>query len=301
MKKELKLGIFTLTIIVVSFFVLNYLRGEDIFDREYELTSRYENLEGLVASAPVYIKGYKAGKVTEVTYDSKAGDFIVTCSVSKDFVVPSDSKMAIYSVDIMGGKGVKIELGSSEKPAEDGDELSPVFEAGLMDALGGSIGPLLAKVTSTLDSLSVTVAGVNRILSDANQASLSRTLKSLEMTMANLRSLSSSVNGKSGEITALVDDLRAFSSKLGGIAEKIDTTMTGVNGLVDTVNDSDIKGMIESFKSLLESINDPDGSVGRLLNSDSVYNSVDSLLNDVNVLVNKIQENPKKYLKISVF
>lgn len=301
MKKELKLGIFTLTIIVVSFFVLNYLRGEDIFDREYELTSRYENLEGLVASAPVYIKGYKAGKVTEVTYDSKAGDFIVTCSVSKDFVVPSDSKMAIYSVDIMGGKGVKIELGSSEKPAEDGDALSPVFEAGLMDTLGGSIGPLLAKVTSTLDSLSVTVAGVNRILSDANQASLSRTLKSLEMTMANLRSLSSSVNGKSGEITALVDDLRVFSSKLGGIAEKIDTTMTGVNGLVDTVNDSDIKGMIESFKSLLESINDPDGSVGRLLNSDSVYNSVDSLLNDVNVLVNKIQENPKKYLKISVF
>lgn len=301
MKKELKLGIFTLTIIVVSFFVLNYLRGEDIFDREYELTSRYENLEGLVASAPVYIKGYKAGKVTEVTYDSKAGDFIVTCSVSKDFVVPSDSKMAIYSVDIMGGKGVKIELGSSEKPAEDGDALSPVFEAGLMDTLGGSIGPLLAKVTSTLDSLSVTVAGVNRILSDANQASLSRTLKSLEMTMANLRSLSSSVNGKSGKITALVDDLRVFSSKLGGIAEKIDTTMTGVNGLVDTVNDSDIKGMIESFKSLLESINDPDGSVGRLLNSDSVYNSVDSLLNDVNVLVNKIQENPKKYLKISVF
>ena len=101
MKKELKLGIFTLTIIVVSFFVLNYLRGEDIFDREYELTSRYENLEGLVASAPVYIKGYKAGKVTEVTYDSKAGDFIVTCSVSKDFVVPSDSKMAIYSVALL--------------------------------------------------------------------------------------------------------------------------------------------------------------------------------------------------------
>jgi hypothetical protein len=37
------------------------------------------------------------------------------------------------------------------------------------------------------------------------------------------------------------------------------------------------------------------------MKNDSVYNSVDSLLIDINSLVNKIQENPKKYLKISVF
>ena len=52
---------------------------------------------------------------------------------------------------------------------------------------------------------------------------------------------------------------------------------------------------------LLDNVNDPDGSIGKLLKDDSVYNSVDSLLLDLNVLVNKIQENPKKYLKISVF
>ena len=65
--KELKIGIFVVTVLVVSFFLINYLRGEDIFNREIELVSRYDNIEGLVASAPVYIKGYKAGKVAEVT------------------------------------------------------------------------------------------------------------------------------------------------------------------------------------------------------------------------------------------
>ena len=53
MKKELKIGIFAVTVIVASFFVLNYLRGEDIFNRESEYISTYSNLEGLVASAPV--------------------------------------------------------------------------------------------------------------------------------------------------------------------------------------------------------------------------------------------------------
>ena len=301
MRKELKIGIFVISILVVSFFVLNYLRGEDIFNREYELVARYDNVEGLVASAPLYIKGYKAGKVTEVSYDAERGDFVVMCSVSKDFVVPVDSKMVIYSVDIMGGKGVKINMGTSSEPVADGDTLAPLFEAGLMDSLGGSIGPLLAKVTNTLDSLSVTVSGVNSLLVDVEKVGLSTTLMHLESTMANLRSLSSAVSGKSGEITSLVDNLNEFSSKLGGIAEKIDTTMSGVNDLVLTVNNSDIEGVVRSFKDLLEGINDPDGSIGKLLNNGSVYDSIDSLLKDVNLLVDKIQENPRKYLKISVF
>lgn len=301
MKKELKIGIFVISVLVVSFFVLNYLRGEDIFNREYEIVSRYDNVEGLVASAPVFIKGYKAGKVTEVSYDSVEGDFVVTCSVSNDFEVPDDSRMVIYSIDIMGGKGVKIDMGTSSTLVSDGDTLAPLFEAGLMDSLGGSIGPLLAKVTNTLDSLSVTVSGINTLLADVEKVGLSATLAHLESTMANLRSLSAAVKGKSGAITSLVDNLNDFSSKLGGIAEKVDTTMNGVNDLVVRVNDSDIEGVVKSFKDLLDGINDPEGSIGKLLNNGSVYDSVDSLLKDVNLLVDKIQENPRKYLKISVF
>ena len=301
MKKELKIGIFVVAVLVASFFVLNYLRGEDIFNREFRISSRYESVEGLVPSAPVYIKGYKAGKVVDVIYDTAFEDFVVLCSISRDFVVPSDSKMVIYAVDIMGTKGVKIDLGTSEVPVCDGETLAPSIEAGLMDSVAGNITPLLEKVTQTLDSLSVTVSGVNRLLSDSNQNSIARTLVHVEKTMANLLSLSAAINGKSAEITALVDNLNDFSSKLGPLAEKVDTAMTGVGELIQTVNESDIDGVVTSFKTLLDNINDPDGSIGKLMNSDSVYTSVDSILMDVNVIVNKIQENPRKYLKISVF
>ena len=119
MSKEFKIGLFAVITAVVSFFLINYLRGEDIFNREIELSSRYQNVEGLVPSAPVFIKGYKAGKVAEVNYDSEAEDFEVICSIKKEFRIPSDSRMTIYSVDIMGGKGVKIELGVSDSYAQD--------------------------------------------------------------------------------------------------------------------------------------------------------------------------------------
>lgn len=301
MSKELKIGIFAVAILVVSFFMINYLRGEDIFNREIEVTSRFDQLEGLVASAPVYIKGYKAGKVSEVTYDKNTEDFEVTCSVSKDFRIPEDSRMTIYSVDIMGGKGVRIDLGTSAQSVQDGGTLAPYFEPGLMDGLAGGVGPLLEKVSNTLDSLSVTVAGVNKMLSDENQESFRGTLAHLERTMANVSAVSATVEGKSDELEDFMENLSALSHKFGAIADKADTAVGVVSDLVASLNESDIQSIVTSFKVLLENINDPDGTIGKLLVDNSVYDSVDALLSDVDTLIRKIQENPKKYIKISVF
>jgi phospholipid/cholesterol/gamma-HCH transport system substrate-binding protein len=299
--KELKIGVFVVVVLTASFFLINYLRGEDIMNREIELVSQYDNVEGLVASAPVFIKGYKAGKVSEVVYQPESGNFKVTCSIKKEFAIPEDSRMTIYAVDIMGGKGVRIDLGSSDDMAKDGDMLQPAFEPGLMDGLSAGIGPLLDKVNHTLDSLGVTVSGVNRVLSEKNTASISRTVAHLERTMADVSQVVANVEGKSKELDQFVDALSAFAGKLDGLAAKVDTTMTGVKDFVGTLNESDIDSLVVSFRELLDNINDPNGTIGKLLNDGSVYDSVDSLLNDVDTLVRKIQENPKKYIRISVF
>lgn len=299
--KEVKIGVFVVSVLVVSFFVINYLRGKDIFNKEIELVSRYDNVEGLVPSAPVFIKGYKAGKVAEVEYQPETDDFKVTCSVMKEFRIPSDSKMTIYAVDIMGGKGVKIDLGVSETLVADGSELAPAKEAGLLDGLAAGVGPLLSKLGNTLDSLSVTVAGVNAMLSESNQAAISNTIAHLERTMKSVNGIASTIDGKSAELIALVDNLASLSAKFSSIADKADGAMTGVSSIVTKIDETDIAGLVSSFKNLLEKINDPDGTVGKLLVDGSVYDSVDELLNDVDSLIKKIEENPKKYIKISVF
>ena len=301
LSKEFKIGFFAVTVIVASFFIINYLRGEDIFNREIEITSRYQNVEGLVPSAPVYIKGYKAGKVSEVNYDAVNGDFEVVCSVMKEFAIPEDSRMTIYSVDIMGGKGVRIDLGSSDSYIADGGALAPSFEAGLMDGLEAGIAPLLEKVTSAMDSLAVTVSGVNKLLADGNQARFANTLAHLERTMSDLSSVAASVEGKSQELESFIVNMESHSGKFSNIADKADSTMTSVASIASSISGSDLEAVISSFKDLLENMNDPDGTIGKLFVDNSVYDSVDALLSDVDSLVRKIQENPKKYIRISVF
>ena len=299
--KEFKIGVFVVVVLTASFFVINYLRGKDIFNKEIEIVSEYPDVAGLVESAPVFIKGFKAGKVSEVAYDSETELFKVTCSVKKEFRIPADSKMTIYAVDIMGGKGVKIDLGNSDVAVEDGGALAPAFEAGLLDGLAAGLEPLMTKVGNTLDSLSVTVSGINAMLSESNRHSIARTLAHLEKTMRDVNGIAAAVNGRSEEISAFIVNLENISLKLGSMVEKADTLVGEAGEVVATLNESDIEALVSSFQTLLQNINDPDGTVGKLLVDGSVYDSVDELLRDVDSLVKKIQENPKKYLKISVF
>lgn len=299
--KELKIGAFFVTVLVMSFFLINFLRGEDLLNREIEVSARYDDLGGLTESAPVYIKGYKAGKVTDILYNKVNGDFLVTCSILKEFIIPEDSKMTIYGVDIMGGKGIRIDFGSSDTPVADGGELCSSSEPALLDGLAASVTPLIEKVGNTLDSLSVTVAGVNRLLSPENEEMISRTLGHMEKTVSEVKTIAASIGGKSAELNAFIDNLSVLSDRFVVIAEKVDTTIGDVSSVVSSLDDSDLEGVISSLHLLLENLNDPDGSIGKLLVDDSVYDSIEELLTDIDILVRKIQENPKKYLKISVF
>lgn len=300
-KKELKIGVFVVVVVVVSFFVINYLRGKDIFNREIEVVSYYDNIEGLAESAPVFVKGYKAGKVNSVEYITSERHFKVTCSVKKEFEIPEDSKMTIYAVDIMGGKGVRIDMGHSETLVTDGGYLEPAYEAGMLDALAAQLTPMLTKVNNTLDSLTVTVANVNMLLGEANQARISNTLEHLERTMQNVSSVAASIEGRSDDLNAFITNLSDLSVKLNSVVENIDGTVGEVSGVVAKINEADLKGVVESFHTLLSNINDPDGTVGKLLVDGSVYESLDALLIDIDSLIRKIEENPKKYMKLSVF
>ena len=48
----------------------------------------------------------------------------------------------------------------------------------------------MEKVGNTLDSLNVTVSGVNKMLGEANQAHITRTLAHLETTMSDVKGVS---------------------------------------------------------------------------------------------------------------
>lgn len=297
--KELKIGVFVIVVLCATFFIVNYLRGRDLFGNENDYIAYYDNIQTLTASAPVMVKGYQAGAVSHIEYLPETGNFKVVCSVDKDFAVPVDSKITLYSTSIMGGKGIEIVLGESQEIAEDGAVLASDSAADMLTVLGENIGPLLEGIDSLMDSLSVTVSGVNRLLGDSNQKYLSSILKNLDKTVKEAEKIVAAVD--SDKIGDFVNDLTALSDQISPIIVKLDSAMTGLDSVAGELAESDIKGLVDSVNSLLKQIQDPDGTLGKILNDGAVYDSVEELINDVTSLVNAIKEKPKKYIKISVF
>ncbi|MGN0190704.1 MAG: MlaD family protein [Candidatus Cryptobacteroides sp.] len=299
--KEIKIGFFAILVLAATFFAINYLRGKDIFNKEIELSARFKSADGLVASAPVHIKGFSAGSVSSIRYDRETDDFEVVCSVSKEFKIPVDSKMTIYSTSIMGGKGIRIDCGSSEELAGDGSVLQGDSQPDLVETVSAGIGPLMEKLEETVAGLRTTIASVNGILSEENRKNIDRALKDLKKVLADAASVTGTIKDRNGEIDSFISDLSSISGKLAEVVEKADTAMQSVSSITDKLDKADLDSLVISVKRLSDSIQNPEGTVGKLLNEASIYDTVDSLVLELNDLVKKIKEDPKKYLKISVF
>ena len=301
LSREFKIGCFVLAVLVASFFVINFLRGKDIFNREMTVMSFYENIDGLVPSDPVYIKGYKAGSVISVEYLPEKGHFEVACSVLKKFRIPSDSRMTIYSRDIMGGKAVRIDPGLSADHISDGAVLAPATEPDMLASLAGQAVPLLSRISSAVEGLDSLTASANALLSRENRDGIRNIILKLEKTASEAEKISSALGGRSGELELFIDNLASLSTRLDSIALKTDRSMSDVNSVTAALRKSDIEGLIVSFRDLLDNIRNPDGSFGRLLSEDGMYDSIESLISDADSLLRKIQENPKKYIRVSIF
>lgn len=298
--RETKIGVFVVVVLVATFFVLNYLRGEDIFGKQIELHSYYDSVEGLVPSAPVYIKGYKIGSVSEVKYDRENERFYVNCSVKKKIPIPEDTRMTLYSVDIMGGKGIRLDLGTSQTLVEDGAELVPDYSPDMISSITTMLGPLMDKATATFGTVDSVGNSVNRVLGGVDEDALKASLTHLEKTLANAEKLTSLLADNSADIETLLANLKTLSSQLTVVGAKADSLMNSLNVAAEGLSKSDIEGLVNSYKELADNLNNPDGTVGKLLNDGQVYESLDSLLKDIDTLVKNIEENPKKYIRIRV-
>lgn len=299
--RELKIGVFVIAVLAVSFFVINFLRGKDIMNREMEVVSEYGDVLGLVVSDPVYIKGYKAGSVTGVDYDPDAGVFRVSCSVLKQFRIPEDSKMVICSRDVMGSKAIRIEPGLSGTVASEGERLEPEVEPDIFASVSGALNPLVARFSHTLESIDSVAVSLGKVMDRDTRERIDRTLADLERTVADARRLSSAIGGKSAELEAFIENMASVSARLDSVTEKADSAMTDIADVASGLSQSDIEGLVMSFRTLVDSMQDPEGSFGKLLTDDGLYLSLDSLVSQADSLIRKIQENPKKYVRISLF
>ena len=306
MKTEIKIGIFGLCVLVILFFGIKFLKGSDIFQKENTYYAYYNDVSGMLVSSNVLVNGLRVGYVKEIeATNERADNFLVTFTCSSDIKIPQDSKITLFSADLLGSKALKLQMGTSNKIIEDGDTLKSDIELGMLDNLGASVSPLMNNLDSILTSL-------NKILNTQAQTSLQNTITNLETTTSKLSSISTDLDNlmtnEKTKLAKIIENTESITANFKENNEKLSNIIANVDNIVDSAAKANIgTTLIETGKSIeklntvLGVIEKGKGNVGLLINDEELYKSLDNSAKNLNKLIEDIKENPKKYINVSVF
>ena len=302
MKKEVKVGLFAIAVLLVGWGVARMLKGAEIFSNSYTYYAYYTQVGGIQPASHVMISGVKVGSVVDVKLNEDPSKGVeLTLSINKQYRIPTDSKAEIFSDGLMGGKAVKILYGSSSEFTPNKGTIQSKESVDLMDMASTELTGLLEMVKGFLDNLAVTLNGINGLMAQNTEtithimsnvdgltgnvnSMLANEKQHLEQAFASLSEFSKALGDNASEVDAIIDNMSAFSGKL---AES--NLVTEIEGVVNNLND------------VLASVNDKNGSIGKMLSDAELYDNLTSASNNLSVLLEDLKENPSRYVQVSVF
>lgn len=302
MKKEIKIGIFAVVVLLASWAGIRFLSGLDVFSRTRTYYVNYTEVSGIAQASPVMILGVKVGSVTEIKLDpTKAEGVELTLEVSRDYDLPVDSKAKLFSDGLMGGKTVAIEYGTASEFLKSGDHITAAYDKGLMDIAGAELEGLTVKIGETLAKLTTTLDGVNGILDD-NRSNIKGVMTNLDSVTG---TMSDVLTGKKQDLATVIDNLTAFADALGRNSAKIDSVVMNVNTIADqfaTTNVAEsLQQTIGKLNQTLDKLNNADGTVGKLMNDKVLYDNLAAASANLSTLLADLQAYPKRYVHFSLF
>lgn len=291
--REIRVGIMAIIAIFILYFGLNFLKGIDIFSPISYYYATYENIGGLVASSPVYVKGFKVGQVEKIQYDfSKNVAFVVKFSVSKDIQIPKGAKLELYDDGLMGGKALQLiyaPVAEVQNLYVPGDTVESQVGGGLMAQLSGSLLPKVESISTQADSLLRSV----RLLIESKQ--IKNSLSSIEKTSADLAVSSAQLK------TLMKNDMPRIVRDVNGITGDFKEVSGNLKKVDFAATFASINQTIANLNFITDQVKNPNGSIGLLLNDKGLYNQLNNTASSANLLLIDLKQNPKRYVHFSLF
>jgi phospholipid/cholesterol/gamma-HCH transport system substrate-binding protein len=137
--RDLLVGIFVLMGLAALAYLSLNVGGFSLVPRGgMTLFAAFDEIGGLKPRAPVVISGVKVGQVDSITLndDYRAR---VALKIEDHVELPSDSSASIVTSGVLGDRYVSIQLGGEEDLLRDGDEITFVESAVILERLIGQV------------------------------------------------------------------------------------------------------------------------------------------------------------------
>jgi len=314
LSKEFVIGVVVVIAIAMLYLGVNYLKGVNLLSRQQTYYGVYANSAGLIPSNPVVLNGFKIGIVKDVYMNENGDGSIIAVVVLNDgnLKIPNDTELQIRDADLFGGKSIEVVLGKSTVLANNKDTLSSSVSMGLTESIKSEIEPLKKKTSELFASVDSILNSVNSVLNDANTGDLGDIFRSLKETMQDLEGTSDKLNRILDRNGTRVDDILINVESISENLKNNNGTLTKAIKNAETFTDSLAKLNLSStirkvdqvmgeFAQISADINSGKGSIGKLVNNDSLHTELVNASHSLDLLLNDMRVHPGRYLSFSVF
>ena len=311
--KETKIGIVFIVAAGLLFWGYNFLKGKDVFIKERIFYARYYDVSGLGKADPVFINGLRAGLVRALYFENnKSGRIIVELQITEDFPLGKNTVAKIISTDLMGTKAISLALGDSPELLVNGDTLNAIIESTLQEQMEKTLGPLKNKTEELLIDVEEIINNLQTILNSETSENIKQSLNHLEKSLINVESvtynLDNIVSDEKGKVKRILENAESITKNLEENNDHLSAILLNFHQISDSLAAVDIASIISNaniamadFSSIMGKIDAGEGSMGMLINNDTLYFELEKTAHDLNLLLEDVKANPKKYVKISLF
>jgi phospholipid/cholesterol/gamma-HCH transport system substrate-binding protein len=336
---ELRIGILAVSAVVLVTFVILMLSGTGgFFWQRYRLKSRFTNVNGLKAGAPVRIAGVEVGSVKSIDFVGDEVEVGFQLSKAMRPRVTTESLATIGSLSLLGQSTVDITPATKGETIPDWGYVKSSNSAGPIADVATSAGEGLAEATRLLKEMRQGRGTMGQLFTnealyrelDRFVGAASRVAEGLEKgrgtagRLVNDPAVYESLRASLDVLNTLLQRVNAGEGSLGRLLrdDRLATSMTATSGRLEELttrlsrgegsagkllNDAQLYDRLSATAGQLETLTarlrDGQGTAGQLLQDRQLYENMNGAASELRSLIAEIKKDPRKYLnvKLSVF
>jgi phospholipid/cholesterol/gamma-HCH transport system substrate-binding protein len=287
-KSEIRVGILILLGIVIILWVFGWAKNITINSQRKIITVEFNSVAGLEISDPVAINGVRKGYVDDIRIEKNKVHVVV--NIESEIILKEDAKFQIMMLDLMGGKKVEIDPGSSENELNYQVLHKGKFVGDIASAMA-VFGSVETDLVDVIKEVKVTLANLNKTLTDQDFN------KDLRSSLYNLTQLTENLNklivaNKEG-ISQLLNSGIELSRSVNDFFEtNKDSISSTITSLKQTLDHS--KEMIIKVNELIDKTNAGQNNLGKFMNDPEIVTDLKSTLNQLKDLTRLLLDQLKK-------
>lgn len=293
-RKEFKIGVFAVIVILVSWWGIKWLGGQNVLLTSNSYYAYYEDVSGLMVSSRVKLRGVEIGNVQDIRLENDKVRIEMLIENKYAKMIPANSVAEIGSAGLMGGTEVVIIQGDATEIAKPDATLTGRIKPDLIGNMAGKAGELM-------DGLNTTVTNLNDILSTNSEA--------ITNMISNLEAMSSSINSMLDAARVNIDgtlsNLRTFTNTLSANSSRIESMITNLDGFTTDLAEAEfveqLNTTLTSLNAIIATIEKGDGTAGMLINDKALYDSLNQAGVNLAQLLEDLKANPMRYVHFSLF